>query len=107
MSRDLGAAVFAALSDPTRREIVMSLSESGETSATELAQHLPVTRQAVVKHLAALADAGLVEAQRRGREKLYRLTPRPLEDAVSWMAEVGAQWDERLQALRAHLGPED
>jgi DNA-binding transcriptional ArsR family regulator len=62
-----------------------------------------VTRQAVAKHLAALADAGLVRASRRGREVLYEISPRPLTDAVSWMADVGARWDERLAALRDHV----
>jgi DNA-binding transcriptional ArsR family regulator len=68
-------------------------------TATELAGGLPITRQAVVKHLAALADAGLLERERAGREVRYRVTPAPLSDAVSWIAEVGGQWDERLARL--------
>jgi DNA-binding transcriptional ArsR family regulator len=62
-----------------------------------------MTRQAVAKHLAALDHAGLVASERRGRETHYRLTPAPLTEAASWMASVGAQWDDRLQALRTHL----
>jgi DNA-binding transcriptional ArsR family regulator len=57
----------------------------------------------VTKHLSALADAGLVRSMRRGREKLYQISPRPLTDAVSWMADLGARWDDRLAALRDHV----
>ncbi|MFL5800012.1 MAG: ArsR/SmtB family transcription factor [Actinomycetota bacterium] len=96
-------AVFQALSDPTRRQVVALLSRSGPVTATELAGRLPVSRQAVSKHLAALADAGLVTAAREGREVRYRLTPPPMRDAMSWMATVGAEWDDRLQALQRHL----
>jgi DNA-binding transcriptional ArsR family regulator len=63
-----------------------------------------VTRQAVAKHLAMLEEAGLVSGERSGRERRYRLTPAPLGEAVSWMASVGSEWDERLEALRRHLG---
>ena len=81
------------------------LSEKGPRSATELAVELPITRQAVAKHLASLAEAGLVEvAAVEGREKRYRLTPGPLLDATSWIASLGAEWDERLNALRMQLG---
>jgi DNA-binding transcriptional ArsR family regulator len=105
MSRapDRVGGVFSALSDPTRREVFRRLSESGPVTATELAARLPVTRQAVTKHLDALSRAGLVSAERSGREKRYRLTPAPLEAAMSWMASVGAEWDERLDVLRRHL----
>src|SRR5256885_1679478 len=72
-------------------------------TATELAAELPVTRQAVAKHLAALNDAGLVESRREGRETRYELTPGPLAAAMDWMASVGAEWDSRLAALRKHL----
>jgi DNA-binding transcriptional ArsR family regulator len=96
--------VFAAIADPTRRTVIRLLSEDGPGSATELAGRLPVSRQAVSKHLAALAEAGLVEvAEVEGREKRFRLTPAPLADAASWMASVGWEWDERLEALREHL----
>ena len=97
-------AVFAALADPTRRQVVQALADGGAATATELAGRFPVTRQAVVKHLSALGEAGLVAGQREGREVRYRLTPGPLNEAVSWMATVGAQWDERLARLRRRLG---
>ena len=95
--------VFAALADPSRRRLLETLARR-EATATELAADLPVTRQAVAKHLAALRDAGLVDAHRAGRETRYRLTPGPLEDAVAWIAEVGDTWDARLDALRRHVG---
>ena len=94
--------VFEALADPTRREVIARLSR-GPASATELSAALPVTRQAVSKHLAALYVAGLVDAERDGRTKRYRLTPAPFADAMSWMVSVGAAWDARLDALRRHL----
>lgn len=58
----------------------------------------------MLKHLGALTDAGLLDRERSGREVRYRVTPAPLSDAVSWMAEVGGQWDERLAALKRQLG---
>ena len=100
--RDVGA-VFAALADPTRRQVVQSMAGGSTVTASALARDLPVTRQAIAKHLSLLHDAGLVAAERRGRETHYRLTPAPLTQAASWMAAVGAEWDDRLDALRAHL----
>jgi DNA-binding transcriptional ArsR family regulator len=96
-------AVFGALSDPTRRSLLALLGERGEASATDLARQLPVTRQAVQKHLGTLADAGLVAARRSGREVLYRPTPAPMSEAMAWMATIGAQWDDRLATLRREL----
>jgi DNA-binding transcriptional ArsR family regulator len=98
-------AVFAALADPTRREIARLLADRGPQTQTELARRLPITRQGVAKHLALLADAGLVESSRSGREAEFRLTPEPFEAAALWMASVGAQWDRRLEALRKLLEP--
>ena len=95
--------VFDALADPNRRFVLEALAERETATATELAAELPVTRQAVAKHLAALNEAGLVERRRAGRETLYELTPEPLGEAMDWMAGVGAVWDKRLAALRTHL----
>ena len=91
--------VFFALADPTRREVLRSISRQPELTASRLAGELPITRQAVAKHLAALQKAGLVEPRREGRETRYTLTPAPLMDAMDWMAEVGAEWDTRLARL--------
>jgi DNA-binding transcriptional ArsR family regulator len=99
---ELGA-VFAALADPTRRAVVQSLAGGTTVTASALARELPITRQAIAKHLTALDHAGLVACERRGRETHYRLTPEPLTEAAGWMAAVGAQWDDRLAALRTHL----
>jgi DNA-binding transcriptional ArsR family regulator len=96
-------AVFNALSDGTRRNLLARLGQLGEATATDLARELPVSRQAVQKHLGMLAAAGLVASRRSGREVLYRSTPAPMSDAMAWMAEVGGQWDERLAALERQL----
>lgn len=99
--------VFTALADPSRRFMIERLAEHGRATPTELAGELPVTRQAVTKHLAALHRAGLVERTRSGRETLYTLTPGPLESAAVWLQRVGSEWDERLAALARHVGPTD
>jgi DNA-binding transcriptional ArsR family regulator len=91
---------FAALADGTRREILQAVATRGDATATELAASLPVTRQAVAKHLGVLAGAGLVESRRAGREKRYAPTPEPLGDAIAWMTDLGAQWDARLARLK-------
>jgi DNA-binding transcriptional ArsR family regulator len=101
---DRAGAVFGALADPTRRTLLAALARHPEATATELAAELPITRQAVLKHLGALADAGLLDRERSGREVRYTVTPAPLSDAVSWIADVGGQWDERMTRLRRQLG---
>jgi DNA-binding transcriptional ArsR family regulator len=95
--------VFAALGDPGRRALVEAVAARGNATATELAAELPVSRQAVAKQLTTLADAGLLQATRTGRETRNEVTPGPLEDAVAWMVDVGAEWDDRLAALRRSL----
>jgi DNA-binding transcriptional ArsR family regulator len=99
---DRAGAVFGALADPTRRALLATIAEQPAT-ATELATELPISRQAVLKHLSALAEAGLLERERAGREVRYRVTPAPMSEAMSWMAEVGAAWDERLARLKRQL----
>ena len=94
-------AVFSALSDPTRRAVIRALCEEGPRTVTELAEELPVTRQAIAKHLAALDEAGLVASTTEGRRRTYRLTLGPLSNAMDWMVDVGAEWDQRLDALKA------
>ena len=98
MADDSAGAVFEALSDPMRRRLLLQIADHPAT-ATELASGLPISRQAVAKHLSSLSAAGLLERERSGRDVRYRVTPAPLSDAVSWMAEVGGQWDDRLARL--------
>src|SRR5262249_49267700 len=93
-------AVFAALADPTRRRVLRLVAERGPTSATLLGRELPVTRQAIVKHLAVLHRAGLITGQRTGQEVRYALVPGSLDDVSDWIAEIGSRWDERLGRLR-------
>lgn len=93
------AAVFDALGDPTRRELLAAVGRSGPVTATELASERAVSRQAIVKHLQVLAAAGLVSADKVGREQRYSVTPAPLDDAARWMAAVGPSWDDRLAKL--------
>src|SRR5215831_12308513 len=93
-------AVFAALADPTRRRVLRLVAERGPTSATLLEPELPVTRQAIVKHLAVLNRAGLITSQRTGQEVRYALIPGSLDEVTDWIAELSARWDERLARLR-------
>ncbi len=93
-------AVFSALGDPTRRQVLDEIGRRGGATATELAADLPITRQAVAKHLAILSGAGLVGSTRHGRETRYRVTPAPFGEAIDWMTRVGAEWDERLARLQ-------
>ena len=96
-------AVFGALADPSRRYLVERLAHLGSATPTELASELPMTRQAVAKHLATLEHAGLVHGTREGRNTVYRPDPTPFRDATDWMARVGADWDVRLAALARHV----
>ena len=95
--------VFAALADPTRRVVLRLLGERPGLTASALAGELPVSRQAIAKHLAQLREAGLAEAEVAGRETRYRLTPEPMAGAMAWMVEAGARWDARLERLRRQL----
>ena len=95
--------VFDALADATRREVLRHLAERGPQTPTELADVLPVSRQAVSKHLDVLGRAGLVTSARAGRETRCTFRAAPLTDAAEWMADVGAKWDVRLEALKKRL----
>jgi DNA-binding transcriptional ArsR family regulator len=101
-AEDRAGAVFGALADPMRRRLLSEIATHPAT-ATELANELPISRQAVAKHLSSLSEAGLLERERAGRDVRYRVTPQPLSEAVSWMAEVGGQWDVRLARLARAL----
>ena len=93
-------AVLAALADPTRRDLLTALAQVGRASATQLAERLPVSRQAVVKHLGVLTGAGLVSGGRTGREVLYEVRPDPLQASARWLDEVAGAWDRRLGELK-------
>jgi DNA-binding transcriptional ArsR family regulator len=97
------AAAFDAIADPTRRALLDRMRGHGPMSLSELANDLPMTRQAVTKHLDALRRAGLVRVTRRGRERLHTIVPEPLREVDDWLAPYAATWDERLQRLRTHL----
>lgn len=92
--------VLSALADPTRRQVLDVLVNAGRASATVVAGRLPVSRQAVVKHLQILDTAGLVEGVRAGREVLYSARPEPLDASARWLADLSAGWDRRLRALK-------
>jgi DNA-binding transcriptional ArsR family regulator len=92
--------LWAAVSDPTRRKVLDVVLAAGDATATSLARELPVTRQAVAKHLAVLDRAGLVTAHRQGREVRYTVRPDRLDDAAEAMARVAAEWDRRLVAIK-------
>lgn len=94
--------VFTALADPTRRQLMTWLAARPAT-ATELAVRLPISRQAVMKHLGVLDDARLVTRQKRGREVRYELDVEQLEAARRWLATVSRRWEARLSRLKHHL----
>jgi len=93
-------ALWAAFADPTRRRVLEALLEEGEATTTSLAEGLPITRQAVAKHLVVLNRVGLVAGQRQGREVRYAVQPERLDDAADSMARVAAQWDRRLSRIK-------
>jgi DNA-binding transcriptional ArsR family regulator len=99
--------VFVALADPTRRKLLTLLGSRTAASATALAAQLPVTRQAVVKHLAILQESDLIARRRDGREIVFTVRPERLVAAASWMTSLAASWQERLEALKrvAEAGP--
>ena len=97
---DPAGAVFAALADPTRRRVVHELSKDGPLTATELARRIPVTRQAIAKHLAALEDAELAAGVHVGRETRFELRTHAFAEAEAWMRAIGAMWDQRLARFK-------
>jgi DNA-binding transcriptional ArsR family regulator len=92
--------VFVALADPTRRQVLDLLATRGEASATALAAELPVSRVAVIKHLAVLDRAGLVESHRAGREVRFTVRPEQLQATAAWLSRLAADWDARLNAIK-------
>jgi DNA-binding transcriptional ArsR family regulator len=92
--------IFGALADPTRRRLLELLGSRNAGSATALAAEMPVSRQAVAKHLAILEESELVQSHRSGRELLYTVRPERLVETSSWMAALAAGWEVRLQMLK-------
>lgn len=100
--------VFVALADPTRRAILAALATQGPATATDLAGRLPITRQAIAKHLALMADAGLVTPEPGERRRVrYRLQSAPVQLAQQFLAALANDWDDRLDALKRHLTARD
>ena len=96
--------VFTALADPSRRAILAALAAGGPATATDLATRLPITRQAIAKHLALLAEAGLVAAEPGERRRVrYRLRSAPMQVAQQFLAALARDWDRQLDALQDHL----
>jgi len=96
--------VFTALADPSRRTLLAALASGGPATATDLAAVLPITRQAIAKHLALLAEAGLVTAEPGERRRVrYRLRSAPMRVAQQFLAALARDWDSRLDSLQDHL----
>jgi len=100
-------AVLAALGDTTRRQLLEAIAELGPVSPTDLAGPAGISRQAVSKHLQVLEQAGVVRAERVGREARYEVVAGGLDPAAQWLDRVGGAWDRRLQRLRRHATTPD
>ena len=92
--------VLVALTEPMRRRLLDLIAEHGEVTATTVAAELPITRQAVAKHLTVLEEAGLVAARRQGREVRYTVRPAPLTTTAHWLENVAAEWDTHLANIK-------
>ena len=103
-SEAVAEEVFSALADPSRRAILAALAADGPATATDLATRLPITRQAIAKHLALLAEAGLVAAEPGERRRVrYRLRSAPMQVAQQFLAALARDWDRQLESLQDHL----
>jgi DNA-binding transcriptional ArsR family regulator len=95
-------AVFAALSDPTRRSIVRRLAD-GEATVLELAEPYPISLPAISRHLKVLEQAGLISRGRDGQRRPCRLQTEPLVEIAAWAEHTRAAWEQRIDRLEAHL----
>ena len=103
-SEAVAERVFAALADPSRRAVLAALSSAGPATATDLAGRLPITRQAIAKHLGLLLEAGLVVAEPGERRRVrYRLRSAPMQVAQQFLAALVRDWDGPLDALKDYL----
>jgi DNA-binding transcriptional ArsR family regulator len=96
----ISASIFAALGDETRLRLVSRLCDDGPMSITRLTAGSDVTRQAITKHLHVMEEAGLLRSTRHGRESVWQLEQRRLEDARHYLALISKQWDDALGRLR-------
>jgi DNA-binding transcriptional ArsR family regulator len=97
--RSVDDRLWSAVGDPTRRRLLDLLLVDGTGTATSLSDRLPVTRQAVAKHLTVLDRAGLVHSNTAGRERHYRVDDAQLARAAAQLADVGSSWDGRLRRI--------
>jgi len=99
--------VFKALADQSRRRLLDLLHLENGRTLGELCEHLSMSRQAVTKHLEALADAGLVTSEKDGRERIWTLETRRLAEAQRYLDEISSQWDSAIERLRAFVETDD
>ena len=97
------AELFAALGEPTRLRLVDRLSDGSAHSIAALASELPISRQALTKHLKVLEAAGVTRSRREGRETVYRIDPGGLLIAEQWIQAVSGQWDNLIDRLKTHV----
>jgi len=97
------ATIFAALGEPTRIGLIDQLGDGAPRSISTLARDLPISRQALTKHLRVLEAAGLATVERDGRETLYRIDPAGLLAAEAWIGTVSRQWDSAIDRLKRHV----
>lgn len=94
------APLFDALGDPNRLRIFIRLADAGPSSTSQVAQEIPVTRQAVTKHLLALESVGLVRSERRGRQRVWTMRTQPLSEASDYLIALSQRWDRAIDRLR-------
>jgi DNA-binding transcriptional ArsR family regulator len=97
------APIFDALGDPNRLRIIIRLCDGGPCSTTEVTQVVSVSRQATTKHLLMLEAVGLVSSERRGRERIWQVKPRPLNEASEYLTALSRRWDDAITRLRAFV----
>jgi DNA-binding transcriptional ArsR family regulator len=100
MNHEPDDELWSAIADPSRRRVLDLLVSGGEATATKLAGQVPFTRQAVSKHLVVLEEAGLVSRRKQGRDVLFRVDDRRLDQASRAMADLASRWDSRLAAIK-------